>query len=297
MVVPPVLNGPTTVTSYTQTTYARNLDVRYWTGCTPRPTILIVHAGGWKGDTPDRTINGAVGAAVILASMGFNTVNIDYWGYDHAPGYNNTRPLTDVQNAILWCRNATNATLYNLNPLSVNLLGHSAGGQLGWRQTMVGTTGTTRPDTMCSWSGPNHHQECEGTGAQGDARHYTSVANTPYVGNEAAWHAIEPGETILVNPGIPGRCVGSAAEDTVGTGVAYSQQTQLITAAAALGSPYIITEKKISIANGYAVENLHYNFCGNATYGGDTRINDIVDTVVPGSGYVAWLASHGVTPT
>lgn len=301
-----VLNETQNIVYSTQVAgHAKSLDVKWWSNCTPRPTILIVHAGGWKGFTPsDRFINGAQGCYFILAAMGFNTVVIDYWGYDDGAAYNRNRPHTDVINAIAWCRDAGNSATYNLNRTSVNALGHSAGGHLVWLVTMIGSgsgVSSTRPDTVCSWSGANHFQECEGTFAQGDARHYIIPGGaSPYVGNEATWHLNEPGENPLnlgvLNPGIPGRIVGSAAEDTVShAGVAYTQQTQLITALAGVG--YTATEKKFSIANGYSREDLHYNDCGNATYGGDPAINDIVDSVVVGSGYVAWLASHGVTPT
>lgn len=306
-----VLNGPTTVTGYSNQSglFSRDLDIRYWTGCAPRPTILIVHAGGWQGTAADRLTNGAVGAATLLANLGFNTVNIDYWGYDHAAGYNRNRPHTDVQNAITWCRNAGNASTYNLKTTSVNLLGQSAGGQLGWYCTMIGTSGTTRPDTMCSWSGPNEMEQFL-TGvdfAYPNARSYMGGgAANDFVGHEATWRSYEPGHTngttsVLVNPGIPGRVVGSANESTsVGggkAGVHWAQQTQLVNAAAALGSPYTITSKQFNLGAGYSDDTVHYNFTGDVTYGGTVGINDIVDSVVAGSGYVAWLAANGVTPT
>lgn len=192
------------------------------TGAAVRPSLVIVHGGGWSGG--NKTDVSMTGPAGMFASLGFAVAIVNYT-LDPA---NPQTPITDILNAVQFLR--TNSATYNLDSSRIGMLGMSAGGHLGLMACIQGTAGTTRPDAMCGWSPP-----CDLGGLTGDGATFAAAfMNVAYSGNEAAWNAKSPRQSVT-SACCPVRIVGSASEDVNAGGIAQSQYNNMETAAQSVG--------------------------------------------------------------
>lgn len=93
------------------------------TAARPRPAVVMIHGGSWKGGGRDSM----AGMGNFLARSGFVAVSVDY---RLLRGDENRWPaqLDDVQTAVRWLR--ANAAEYNVDPDHIGAFGHSAGAQL-----------------------------------------------------------------------------------------------------------------------------------------------------------------------
>lgn len=115
---------------------------------TPRPAVLLLHGGTWRGG--DRTMMEDLAEAAQAA--GFVAVTADY-GLEAQPAF--PSELRDVQAAIRWIRDS--AEELGVDPTRVGALGVSAGGHLAALAATVGSGPPTeggRPGAVVSWSGP-----------------------------------------------------------------------------------------------------------------------------------------------
>ncbi|GAA0628138.1 hypothetical protein GCM10009547_34730 [Sporichthya brevicatena] len=95
-----------------------------------RPTIVLVHGGGWvKGDRTDLEKQ-----AVQLTQLGYVVVSVNYRLAQHGTA---AEQREDVQAAIAYVRK--NASRLNVDPKRMVLIGSSAGGQIA---ASVATAGT-----------------------------------------------------------------------------------------------------------------------------------------------------------
>jgi acetyl esterase/lipase len=95
-----------------------------------RPAVLLIHGGGWiYGDkSSERDM------AEHLAKAGYVAFAVNYrLAEDDAGRY--PAPVDDVRRAVRWVR--AHAKEYNVDPLRIGAMGHSAGGHLA---AMLGTT-------------------------------------------------------------------------------------------------------------------------------------------------------------
>ena len=97
-----------------------------------RPTVILVHGGGWTSFDKSTMRN----LAQFLARNGFVGVPVDYRLFqDDASRW--PAQLDDVQRAVRWIR--ANAAKYNIDPNRIGAYGHSSGGQLALLLGMVDT--------------------------------------------------------------------------------------------------------------------------------------------------------------
>jgi len=99
----------------------QNLDIYHIDSTEKRPTIVVVHGGGWK-----RGDKGVFGwYAEFLASQGYVAASINYRlsGDAKYPAQ-----IEDCQAAVRFLRE--NAAKYGINPEKFGAIGHSAGGHL-----------------------------------------------------------------------------------------------------------------------------------------------------------------------
>jgi acetyl esterase len=112
----------------------------------PRPAVVMVHGGAWKGGSRNElTADPDVVTPIVRA--GFVVFVPDY---RLAPRYPFPAALHDVSAAVGWVR--SNAGRFGVDPSRIGLWGGSAGGNLA---TMVATTprGMRRVAAVVSWSG------------------------------------------------------------------------------------------------------------------------------------------------
>jgi acetyl esterase/lipase len=109
----------------------------------PRPAILLVHGGGFRGGTKE----GYTGLAVKLAEHGYVAATANY---RLAPRNQFPAAVEDVKAAVRFLR--ANAAKFNLDPAHIGTLGGSAGGHL------VLMLGLTAGVAEFEGSGPNREQ-------------------------------------------------------------------------------------------------------------------------------------------
>ena len=93
----------------------------------PRPAVLVVHGGSWKGGAR-RDMDRIAGR---LAERGFVVMNASY---RLVPAHRFPAPLHDLQQAVRWLRAA--APRYGVDPQRIGAFGYSAGAHLA---TLLGT--------------------------------------------------------------------------------------------------------------------------------------------------------------
>jgi len=115
----------------------------------PRPAVVLVHGGAWRGG--DRGYLDL--AAQRLAERGWVAATIDYRTDAAAPF---PAELDDVEAGVRWLRD--HARSYDVDPRRVALLGESAGANLA---VLTGLDATHHPERtagpvagVVSWSGP-----------------------------------------------------------------------------------------------------------------------------------------------
>ena len=117
----------------------------------PRPSVVIVHGGGWRSGTRATFAPGESSVeptARLFAARGWATFSIDY---RLAPASRFPAQVSDVQSAVAWVRR--NHDRYQIDPRRVALLGASAGGNLAVQAALTSTPGSA-PAATVSWSGP-----------------------------------------------------------------------------------------------------------------------------------------------
>lgn len=121
-----------------------------------RGVIVLVHGGGFYsgGRSEVRELSGVIMAQV---ERGFSVVNIDYRLLTETSN-NFPNAVDDVSMAVNWVRE--NGPAYNLNPATLIVAGHSAGGTLaalvalGWNSPTSGALGrTAKVDGYISFAG------------------------------------------------------------------------------------------------------------------------------------------------
>jgi acetyl esterase/lipase len=110
---------------------------------TPRPTVLLVHGGGFRAGTKE----GYIPLAVKLAQRGYVAATASY---RLSPGNQFPAPVQDVKAAVRFLR--ANAAKYGIDPDHIGALGGSAGGHL------VLMLGLTAGVEEFEGSGPNREQ-------------------------------------------------------------------------------------------------------------------------------------------
>jgi acetyl esterase/lipase len=89
----------------------------------PRPAVILVHGGGWKGGTYDMTK--LVLDGFQLAKKGYFAASVEYRLSGEAPW---PAQIQDCKLAVRWLR--ANAAKYNVDPNRIGCWGESAGGHL-----------------------------------------------------------------------------------------------------------------------------------------------------------------------
>jgi len=124
---------------------ALRLDIYRAKGDMPRPAIVVVHGGSWRGGTKsdfaawDRW----------LARSDYVVFDIEY---RIAPQPNWQTATDDVQQAVAWVKQ--NAARYGVNPARVALLGRSAGAHLALLAAYTAKNEQTRVSAVVSLYGP-----------------------------------------------------------------------------------------------------------------------------------------------
>ena len=89
----------------------------------PRPGIVFVHGGGWRGG--DKRAGYFLRGAIEYAQKGYVCITVNYRLVGEAPF---PACVHDVKNAVRWFR--ANAKKYNVDPERIGAYGNSAGGHL-----------------------------------------------------------------------------------------------------------------------------------------------------------------------
>ena len=92
-------------------------------GETPRPALVFIHGGGWRGG--DKRRGGFLRPTISYADRGYVCVTVNYRMLDEAPI---TACVEDVKNAVRWLR--AHAEEYNIDPERIGASGNSAGAHL-----------------------------------------------------------------------------------------------------------------------------------------------------------------------
>lgn len=92
-------------------------------GETPRPALVFIHGGGWRGG--DKRRGGFLRPTISYADKGYVCVTVNYRMLDEAPI---TACVEDVKNAVRWLR--AHAEEYNIDPERIGASGNSAGAHL-----------------------------------------------------------------------------------------------------------------------------------------------------------------------
>ena len=120
----------------------------------PRPTILVIHGGGWAAG--DKSQPDWRNVCEWLASTGYVTASVDY---RLAPAHVYPAGIRDVEHAVEWLRAPAQVTRFAIDPTLIGAFGGSAGGNLA---ALLGTTGsgslTTghRVAAVADFSGPTN---------------------------------------------------------------------------------------------------------------------------------------------
>lgn len=96
----------------------------------PRPALVIVHGGGWRGGS--RTVDVFQNMMTEYAEKGYVTINIDYRLTGEAPF---PACIEDVKCAVRWLR--AHADEYGVDPDRIGAYGHSAGAHLALMLAMA----------------------------------------------------------------------------------------------------------------------------------------------------------------
>lgn len=92
-------------------------------GETPRPALVFIHGGGWRGG--DKRRGGFLRPTISYADKGYVCVTVNYRMLNEAPI---TACVEDVKNAVRWLR--AHAEEYNIDPERIGASGNSAGAHL-----------------------------------------------------------------------------------------------------------------------------------------------------------------------
>ncbi len=92
-------------------------------GETPRPALVFIHGGGWRGG--DKRRGGFLRPTISYAAKGYVCVTVNYRMLNEAPI---TACVEDVKNAVRWLR--AHAGEYNIDPERIGASGNSAGAHL-----------------------------------------------------------------------------------------------------------------------------------------------------------------------
>ncbi len=92
-------------------------------GETPRPALVFIHGGGWRGG--DKRRGGFLRPTISYAAKGYVCVTVNYRMLNEAPI---TACVEDVKNAVRWLR--AHAEEYNIDPERIGASGNSAGAHL-----------------------------------------------------------------------------------------------------------------------------------------------------------------------
>ncbi|MDP6958212.1 MAG: alpha/beta hydrolase [Planctomycetota bacterium] len=109
----------------------------------PKPVILYIHGGGWRGGDKRKAA-----MAADLVRRGFILVSINYRlsGVAKYPA-----AIDDCRTALKWIREK--AQKYQIDPSRIGVLGPSAGGHLSLLLSLS-LEGEDRVQAVCSWFGP-----------------------------------------------------------------------------------------------------------------------------------------------
>jgi acetyl esterase len=105
----------------------------------PRPAIIGVHGGSWKGG--DKANQSWIGICRWLASEGFVTASVNY---RLVPAARFPAQLDDVRAAVRWLREPAQLERFGIDPNRIGAIGGSAGGNL---VALLGTEGSGPWDT------------------------------------------------------------------------------------------------------------------------------------------------------
>ncbi len=97
---------------------------------TPRPALVIVHGGGWRGGS--RSVDVFQRMMTDYAAKGYVTINVDYRLTGEAPF---PACIEDVKCAVRWLR--AHAGEYHVDPSRIGAYGHSAGAHLAMMLAMT----------------------------------------------------------------------------------------------------------------------------------------------------------------
>lgn len=109
---------------------------------TPRPVVLMIHGGGWRGGSKTSGVEVTLGNA--LAGRGYVAISISYRlvrnGADGKLENQWPAAIDDCRQAVRWIRE--NAKKLNIDPTKIGAVGDSAGGHL---VSLLGTTDAAKP--------------------------------------------------------------------------------------------------------------------------------------------------------
>lgn len=109
--------------------YESKLDVhRPRATTTPRPTVIVIHGGGWVGGSKE----GSMLAVLPYLAMGFAAVNVEYRMAAEAPA---PASIEDCRCALKWV--VANAKQYGFDTSKIVVTGTSAGGHLALTTGML----------------------------------------------------------------------------------------------------------------------------------------------------------------
>jgi acetyl esterase len=115
-----------------------------------RPAVLLIHGGGWQaGDKSSLDPE-----AERLAALGYDAFSVNY---RLAPAHPYPAAVDDVQAAVRWLRDPTQAQRFGLDPQRIGALGSSAGAHLAGMLATLGHGPLDRGARVVaavSWSGP-----------------------------------------------------------------------------------------------------------------------------------------------
>jgi acetyl esterase len=115
-----------------------------------RPAVLLIHGGGWRaGDKASLDPE-----AERLAALGYDAFSVNY---RLAPAHPYPAAVDDVQAAVQWLRDPTQAQRFGLDPHRIGALGSSAGAHLAGMLATLGHGPLDRGARVLaavSWSGP-----------------------------------------------------------------------------------------------------------------------------------------------
>lgn len=186
-------------------TYSGVLDVDIHKPILPNRRALVFLHGGRIGGA-SRTDPWYQTLAQLFALRGFAVFNADWTINSGAPQV----PIDDVLTLVAWVR--TNAVTYNADSTRVTAMGVSSGGHLAMMAGITGTTGTSRPDAVVSWSGMHDLEEAYNTEQGPEALGVGGYFNVELAGNEALYRQYSPTDQITSSC-CPLRVVGSENEN------------------------------------------------------------------------------------